>query len=114
MVAILNAKGLNLAGGSLGTVAAAGSTAADATLLISDLNYVSAADGTKGVILSNNVEVGQAVFVSNETASILKVYPPTSGTLNNLTASSGSVSIAANKGGIFWRLTDIKWGVAYA
>ena len=114
MVLILTANGQNMAGGTIGTVAAAGSTAADATLLCCDLNYVSAGDGTKGVILSNNVQVGSAAFISNESGSILKVYPPTSGTLNALTATSGSVSIAANKAGIFWRLTDIKWGVAYA
>ena len=114
MVGILAFVGSNLAGGTIGTVAAAGSTAADAALLTADLNIVTGGNGTVGVILNNAVEVGDAVFVSNEGSGVLKVYPPTSGTLNALTATSGSVSIAANKGGIFWRMTDIKWGVAYA
>jgi len=114
MVAILAAVPSNLAGGTIGTVAAAGSASTDAAALVADLNYVSAGDGTKGVILSSTTRVGDAIFVSNEAGSILKVYPPSSGTLNGLTATTGSVSIAANKAGIFWRLTDVKWGVAYA
>ena len=110
---ILHAHGRDISGGTIGTVAAAGSSATDATAIVSDVVYVTGADGTKGVILPN-MGVGGVHYVSNEAGSTLKVYPPTSGTLNGLTATTGNVSIAANKGGIFLRVTDIKWVVVYA
>ena len=100
-------------GGTVGTVAAAGSTAADAALLTADANYVTASDGTKGVILPD-CEVGSIIRVYNFVAQILKVYPPSTHQLNNLTATSGSVSIAASKGGSFHKLTNNQWGVIYA
>ena len=95
------------------TVAAAGSTSADAATLTGDSNMVTGADGTKGVILPN-VEANSMILVSNQAGSALKVYPPASGKLNGLTASSGSVSIAANKGGYFARLDNINWIAIYA
>ena len=113
MVNMLHSHPRDLAGGTIGTVAAAGSSATDATQIVSDWVYVTAADGTKGVILPN-MGVGGMHYVSNEAGSTLKVYPPTSGTLNGLTATTGNVSIAANKGGLFLRVTDIKWVVVYA
>ena len=100
-------------GGTVGTVAAAGSTAADATVLVADANYVTASDGTKGVKLYDT-EVGGIIRVYNFVAQILKVYPPTSQQLNNLTATSGSISIAASKGASFHKLDATNWGVIYA
>ncbi len=99
--------------GNVATVASAGSSATDATLLTGDTNLVTGGDGTKGVILPN-AEVGAQINVSNQAGGIVKVYPPTSGKLNGLTATTGSVSIAANKGGIFVRANSVDWLVVYA
>lgn len=107
------AQAVSSGSGTIGTIAATGSTNADAAIVTGDSSYVTAADGTKGVKLFD-CEVGSKICVFNFAASILKVYPPASQQLNNLTASSGSVSIAANKGGMFVKLTNNSWGVVYA
>ena len=76
------------------SVAATGSTYADAAAVTGyGLTVVTAADGTKGVILPTAV-AGGIVYVKS-TAGILKVYPATGGTINALTATTGAYSTAA-------------------
>jgi hypothetical protein len=99
--------------GNVATVAAAGSSNTDAATLTGDTNLVTGADGTKGVILPG-AEVGSLILVSNQAGSALKVYPPASGKLNALTATTGNVSVAANKGGAFYRADSVNWVVVYA
>lgn len=71
------------------TVAAAGSAQGDAAALSEGYNTVSAADGTKGVVLPTAV-LGKKVWVYNEHASNgLKVYPNTSDDIND-----GTVNVA--------------------
>lgn len=60
-------------GGVYSTYAAAGSAQTDATTIGSGLSIVTAADGTKGVILTG--QVGDSVEIFNNSASTLKVYP---------------------------------------
>ncbi|MFA6040538.1 MAG: hypothetical protein WC733_03465 [Methylophilus sp.] len=60
-------------GGLYTTYAAAGSTQADATTIGAGLSIVTAADATKGVILSG--QVGDSVEIFNNSGSTLKVYP---------------------------------------
>lgn len=60
-------------GGVYTTFAAAGSTNADATPVGASLSIVTAADGTKGVILTG--QVGDSITIINNSASTLKVYP---------------------------------------
>lgn len=60
-------------GGNYVTVAATGSTQADAATVSATNCVVTAADGTKGVILSGNV--GDSCEVFNNSGSTLKVYP---------------------------------------
>lgn len=114
MVGMLNAKGKNLAGANIATVAGAGSSATDAAALVASVNIVTGGNGTVGVILNSATEVGSATFISNEGSGALKVYPHSTGTLNANTATTGYVSVAANKGAMCLRLTDIKWLVVYA
>ncbi len=63
-------------GGTTGTVAATGSSAADAALVQFSNGIVTAADGTKGVILPAS-QPGESVELFNNSGSTLKVYPPT-------------------------------------
>lgn len=63
-------------GGRAGTVAAAGSTQGTATTIVASLTIVTAADGTKGVILPA-ASVGDEYWIENNSGSTLKVYPPT-------------------------------------
>lgn len=83
--------------GPVTTVAAAGSTNADAAA-ISAATYicvVTAADATKGVILPAMVD-GQTIKVKNNAAAVLKVYPFSGAAINGLTATTGSLNMAAN------------------
>lgn len=83
------------------STAAAGSTAGDAGVLVGGCTHypVSAADDTKGVIMHQRDAVTGAVveignLVSNK---ILKVYPPTGGTINGA-AANAAFSTASGKG----------------
>jgi hypothetical protein len=71
-MAALQAKTL---GGLYSATAAAGSTQTDATAVGASNSIVTAADGTKGVRLLAG-EVGDEVTLFNNSASTLKVYPP--------------------------------------
>lgn len=62
-------------GGQFVTVAAAGSAQSNATPITASMCLVTAADGTKGVILAG--QAGDEVWVQNSSASALPVYPPT-------------------------------------
>lgn len=85
-------------GGSVATIAAAGSTQADATALTGAINKVTAADGTKGAILpacTDDSRLTTRVVVWNSAAAVLKVYPNTGGTVNGGSANAAT-SLAAN------------------
>lgn len=62
-------------GGQGASLAALGSLQTDAAPVLASLTIVTAADGTKGVILPN-VEVGSTCELFNNSASTLKVWPP--------------------------------------
>jgi hypothetical protein len=72
-------------------VAAAGSTQGDAAALAEGINVVSAADGSKGVILPTAV-AGMVIIVKNTAAGALKIYPATGGAINAV-AANGAYSI---------------------
>lgn len=79
---------------ALPTVAAAGSTNADAAALVVGRNVVTAADGTKGVILPT-AAAGKTVRVKNNANAVLKVYPNSGDQINALTVTTGAISMAA-------------------
>lgn len=83
--------------GPVTTVAAAGSTNADAAAIAAAtyICVVTAADGTKGAILPAMVD-GQTIKVKNNAGSILKIYPFSGAAINGLTATTGALSMAAN------------------
>jgi hypothetical protein len=79
-------------GGQYAAVAAAGSAQTDATALNAGMNMVTAADGTKGVILTG--QVGDEVWVFNNSGSTLKVYPPTGAAISVSGTGVGSANAA--------------------
>lgn len=87
------------------TVAAAGSTQADATELKAHINVPTSAsvDGTKGVKLPANAGKGATVWVRNVAGSAvnLKVYSAVSTGFINGTAGSTAATIAQNKTTVF-------------
>lgn len=110
---IPGAAAANIHAGTFATgLSAAGTTNADATQLVADFNVVTTASTNQGVKLPD-VEVGSSVVVVNGTAAApLLVYPPASGQINNLTATSGGRGIGAGKAGIFIRGSAVHWACA--
>ena len=98
--------------GDVFTVVALGSTKTDAAPLpaLGDSFAVTGADGTKGVILTDR-SLTSSARVFNFAAAILKIYPPSGHQINNLTADN-PISLAANAGGIFHKLSATGWGLA--
>lgn len=79
----------------VGTVAAAGSTVADGGALTNAINYVTGADGTKGVVLPDCVpddkRKGVQIKVINSANAVLKVYAASSSQI-----AAGSVDAAVS------------------
>jgi predicted RecA/RadA family phage recombinase len=89
------------------TVAATGSVQGDAAQLQEGFNLVTAADGTKGVILPAAV-AGMVVQVKNNTNAVLKVYPAASDTVNALSANA-AISVAAFTNAVFTAYDATAW-----
>lgn len=79
--------------GTTGTVAATGSTNANAALIGFDTGIVTAADGTKGVILPAG-QSGDMVEFFNNAGSTLKVYPPSGAAISVAGTGLGSADAA--------------------
>lgn len=75
------------------TKAAAGSVQGDATALATGFNQVTAADGTKGVVLPAAV-AGTVVIVVNTAGSVLKLWPNSSDKVNG-GAADASINMPA-------------------
>lgn len=79
--------------GTGGSFAAAGSAQGDATLITASVAIVTAADGTKGVILPA-VGVGESCTLFNNAGSTLKVYPDTGAAITVVGTGLGSANAA--------------------
>lgn len=102
MFAGLHSKLKSIRNGKVGTIAAAGNSQATGTAVTSGVQIVTGADATKGVVLpaTSAVDIGSVVFVVNNVAAILKVYPATGGTINGASANA-ALSVNASSLGIF-------------
>lgn len=90
--------------GARTTVAALGTDNTNAGVIPvgSFLCTVTAGDATKGVILPT-MRDGQSITVKNNAAAVLKVYPFSGAAINGLTATTGSLNMAANTIATFFR-----------
>lgn len=90
-------------------VAAAGTDNTNAAALSEGFQTVSGANGTVGVILPA-AGVGAIVIVKGVTAGVLKVYPDEGAAINDLTATTGAISLASGKiPVIFIKDTATQW-----
>jgi hypothetical protein len=89
------------------TVAATGSTQADAAQLAGGFTLVSAADATKGVKLPSAV-AGRMVIIKNGANAVLKVWPSTGDAVNAIAVDSNYV-LAANTSSILVAYDSTTW-----
>lgn len=80
-------------GGQGGTLAAAGSAQTDAALVQVSITIVTGADGTKGVILPAGT-LGDEIWLFNNSASTLKVYPPSGAAISVAGTGLGTADAA--------------------
>jgi len=78
---------------AVSAVAAAGSTVADAGKLYAGFNVVSAANGTKGVVLPTAPQPGTMVIVKSTVSNALPIYPDAAASINAI-GSHGAFSTA--------------------
>lgn len=93
-------------GSTLADITAAGSTQGDAAALTGDVNHVTGADGTKGVVLSSTL-LRQDVW-NDSGASNLKIYPPSGGTIAGL-GLNAALSVSATQVRGFVKCSSNKW-----
>jgi hypothetical protein len=93
-----------ICGDVLATVTAAGTTANDATAVSAVVTRVSTAAASSGVRLPP-AETGAMMFVRNDGANTLTVYPASGGTING----AASDSIVAAKANLYFGLSNTAW-----
>ena len=86
------------------STAAAGTTTADAGALpagTATIYPTTAADGTKGVVISTSDKVtGRVLYIGNGVSTaVLKIYPPSGGAINGA-AADAAYSTASGKGAV--------------
>jgi len=98
-------------GGQYNAITAAGSAQGSAATLTASMSVVAGADGTKGVILKG--QPGDEVWVFNNSASTLKVYPPTGAAIAVVGTGVGTANAAFSqltyKTTIYKCLTSTQW-----
>lgn len=82
-----------IGGTKFAATTATGSVQGDAAAISSDVSTVAGADGTKGVILPA-AQPGDSVVLFNNSASTLKVYPPTGAAITVNGTGLGSANAA--------------------
>lgn len=84
-------------GYQIANVASAGTTNADATVLLKSQTLVvlTSTGASEGVKLPADAELGVEYIIGNTSGNALLLYPPASGQINGDTATTGTVPITA-------------------
>lgn len=98
------ATSIAIAGEVTATVTAAGTTAADATSVSTPNVRVSTAAASSGIKVPF-AETGALMFIRNDGANTVTVYPQTGGTING----SASTTIAAGKAALLLGTSPTTW-----
>ena len=88
-------------------ISAAGTTQGTATTIQADWNDLGTVASGAGVILYNGV-IGDSCYVYNGGANAVKVYPPLSGQINQLSANTAHV-LAPNTAAVYYKITSTAW-----
>lgn len=89
----LSAGAVIALGGRGATLAATGSVQGDGAVPAASINIVTGADGTKGITLPA-MNLGDEVWIFNNSASTLKVYPPTGSAITVTGTGLGTANAA--------------------
>lgn len=102
---------LNMVGGIVTGIAAAGSDQAGATEVNGAFNVVATATGTSadGVRLPDDYPLGVPLFIINSTNVALDVFPATGGSINGGSANAAK-ALAANMSGCYVQYSEGNWG----
>lgn len=86
-----------LLGSTIASIAAAGSSASDATEMekVQTLALVTPTGGSQGVKLPSDAELAVPYIIANISSTAALIYPPTDGQINGDTASTGTVPLTA-------------------
>jgi hypothetical protein len=87
---------------------ATGSTQTDAFLISADNTRFTTVASSTGCRLPADAAPGDSVFIYNSGANALSIYPPTSGTINAISAN-GAYSLAAAKGVFIVKMNSTGW-----
>lgn len=101
----------NVQGDFTGGIIAAGTTATDATVLSSAINYVATTASSTGVKLPS-ANIGDTVEVINGGAQTLSVYGQTGESFTN-GAANAAFSVATLRSAIFYKVSTTLWMVNY-
>ena len=100
-------------GGVNAAVAAAGNSQATATALTAGRNVITSATATSadGVRLPAGWGVGEIMYIANNTAVAVDMFPPTDGAIGG-GSDNAAVAIAANKMAVVMSLGNDDWAIA--
>lgn len=94
----------------IAAVTSAGSSATDATILKKGQTFVNGTfTGADGIKLPADADIGVEYLIFNGSGSTGLIYPPTSGTLNLGTATTGTLSMTTHKVARFIRYSSTGW-----
>lgn len=96
-------------GGYAAATAGTTQTQAGATVLTAAVNLVTTGNASDGVMLPAGRGVGDVVYVVNQSAAALNVYPQTGGAINGGSANAAK-ALAANMSGAYVSLGSENWG----
>lgn len=86
-----------------------GSSQTDALQLTADVNHVSTVGASTGVKLDPNASLSDSCFIYNASGTTLTIYPDTGSSINNGTATTGSVSLVTHKAAEFVKTSPTNW-----
>lgn len=100
-----------LGSGAVAAVTGAGTTAAAATVLKKAQNNVAvtAAGGADSIKLPADADLMVPYIIYNPSGTTANIFPPTSGTINGGTATTGSVALTTLKAIVLYRYSSTGW-----
>ena len=98
-----------IAGVSAVALTATGTSQTDAYQIGADVSQFDTVAASTGAKLIPGCAPGDELWLFNNGAQTLTVYPPTGEQINDGTVTTGGFSVAANKGAVFKKSSSLNW-----